>query len=288
MNARIFFALMISFILVCGCMDAGQSAGIAPDTAPGESSLAGTAVPATPGDGSGMNDSFIVLPDPRADSSTSVEEALKNRRSVRRFSDEGVTIDDVSQLLWAAQGITSDTGQRTAPSAQRIYPLEVFAIAQNVSGLAQGTYRYVPEGHRLEVISRGDTGLQADTPAPVVFVIAIDFDRRPAPRPAANVTVPPVNSPAVNASALSTGAVGASSAPPATPGSTGNGPSDETIRSWYYAETGHAAQNMYLQAESLGLGMVTQAGFDPVRIASLLDLRGNVTPYYFIPAGHPA
>lgn len=237
--------------------------------------------------GTAANASSIILPDPRYDSSTSVEKALESRRSVRSFTSQGVTVAEVSQLLWAAQGITSDAGQRTAPSAQRLYPLTVYVIAQNVSGLAPGVYLYVPDGHNLEVVSQGDVSSQVSTKAPVAFVVAIDLDKKPAARPAMNSSIPAGSVPSGNASAIPSGSSGAPARAP-VPGGAGSGPSEEAIHSWYYAETGHAAQNMYLQAVSLDLGMVTQAGFDSTRLQSLLNLKGNVTPYYFIPAGHPA
>jgi len=274
---------MVIFILLCGCTGSQQAAGTTPG--PATTTLAGTASAATPAPGSSAgtvtNSSVIALPDPRYDGDTSVEEALKNRRSVRSFTGEALDISDVSQLLWAAQGITSESGQRTAPSAQRLYPLEVYVISLNVTGLADGTYRYVPQGHLLEIIHPGDVSPQVTTTAPAAFVIAIDLDKKPGARPAMNSTLPAGSAPS--------GTMSAPSIAPA-PGGTGGSqePAAETIHSWYYAETGHAAQNMYLQAESLDLGMVTQAGFDADNLKSLLKLQGNMTPYYFIPVGHTA
>ena len=199
-----------------------------------------------------------------------------------------MSVADVSPIVWAAQGITSDAGQRTAPSAQQIYPLTVYVFSQNVSGLAPGAYRYVPQGHPLEVIGLGDMSQQFRTPAPVGFVIVIDLDKKPGTRPAANGTGPgstaPVATPGV-LPAVSPG-VSVSAAAPAPAGSSGM--TEETIHSWYYAEAGHAAQNMYLQAERLDLGMVTPARFDAAKLQSLLHLEGNMTPFYYIPAGHPA
>lgn len=71
----------------------------------------------------------IKLPEPVQDSKTSIEQALLQRRSVRIFTDSPLTLADVSQLLWAAQGVTSPRGLRTAPSAGALYPLEMYIVA---------------------------------------------------------------------------------------------------------------------------------------------------------------
>jgi hypothetical protein len=69
---------------------------------------------------------LLKLPEPRLDSSTSVESALHRRRSVRDFDAKSLGLTELSQLLWAAQGITDLQGKRTAPSAGALYPLEVY------------------------------------------------------------------------------------------------------------------------------------------------------------------
>ncbi len=87
----------------------------------------------------------------------SVEEAILRRRSVRRFRDAPVLLTEVSQLLWAAQGITGEDGvKRAAPSAGAKYPVEIFVVAGKVDDLAAGVYHYLPETHSLEVVRRGD------------------------------------------------------------------------------------------------------------------------------------
>jgi len=91
----------------------------------------------------------IVLPEPRYDSDVSVEEALLKRRSVRNYTDEALTLQEVSQLLWAAQGITDPSGKRTAPSAGALYPLEVYVVVGNVEDVARGVYKYRPQQHEL-------------------------------------------------------------------------------------------------------------------------------------------
>ncbi len=86
----------------------------------------------------------IELPEPRLDSPTSIESALRRRRSVREFLSRPVTLAQVSQLLWAAQGLTGNEGRRTAPSAGALYPLELLVVAGNPGELPAGIYRYRP------------------------------------------------------------------------------------------------------------------------------------------------
>ncbi|MDH3681755.1 MAG: nitroreductase family protein, partial [Acidimicrobiia bacterium] len=83
----------------------------------------------------------VQLVPPRHQSDVSVEEALLNRRSVREYTGAALTLAEVSQLLWAAQGTTNDQGFRTAPSAGALYPLEVYVVVGDVTGLAPGVYR---------------------------------------------------------------------------------------------------------------------------------------------------
>ena len=88
----------------------------------------------------------IGLPEPRYDGDVSLEESLVKRRSVRDYAGEPLALEEVSQLLWAAQGTTADWSGRTAPSAGALYPLEVYVIVGDVRNLAAGVYRYDPQG----------------------------------------------------------------------------------------------------------------------------------------------
>ncbi len=98
----------------------------------------------------------IKLPVPRYKSGVSIEQALHERRSVRRYKNEPLVIADVSQLLWSAQGITSPNGFRTAPSAGALYPLEVYLVVGNVKGLMRGVYKYYPNQHEIAKIKDRD------------------------------------------------------------------------------------------------------------------------------------
>lgn len=122
----------------------------------------------------------IDLPRPRADGGLSVERALHQRRAVRDFGQTPLPLQQAGQLLWSAQGITHGDGLRTAPSAGALYPLQLYLVAGNVTGLRPGIYRYEPERHRLCRVSAGDRRAQvaqaaleqswiAQAPAIVVF-----------------------------------------------------------------------------------------------------------------------
>jgi SagB-type dehydrogenase family enzyme len=194
----------------------------------------------------GSPESAIVkLPPPKLDGPVSVEKALAQRRSIRTYKDEPLSLAQVSQILWAAQGITDSTsGKRTAPSARASYFLELYLISGNVSGLPQGIYRYQPEGHELAEITKGDiktklfeaAGQAPIQKAPVVLLIAGDSERSQRPE-------------------------------------------------WMYLEAGHAAQNVYLQAVSLDLGTVVMAGFSPDEVKKTLSLPQNQTVIYIMPLG---
>ena len=107
----------------------------------------------------------IELPKPALDSEFSIEKVLHARRSVRSYTKDPVTIEEVSQLLWAAYGITYTReglpefirgGFKTAPSAGARYPLELYIVAGDVKGLLPGIYWYVPQGHVIHRLSDGD------------------------------------------------------------------------------------------------------------------------------------
>ena len=107
---------------------------------------------------------------PGHDSLTSIEQALLKRRSVRDYKDEPLTLTEVSQLLWAAQGITDPRDFRTSPSAGALYPLEVYVVAGNVDNLSDGIYKYKPmsmswRGLKKEIKGLSYALLRWDNPA---------------------------------------------------------------------------------------------------------------------------
>ena len=119
------------------------------------------------------------LPKPKHSGDVSLEEAISKRRSVRRFSDAPVSLEDLSQILWAAQGQT-DGRYRAVPSAGALYPMELVVVMDG------GVYRYAPDGHKLEEFTSTDVrsklsdaalGQRFIKEAPLVIVITAVFER---------------------------------------------------------------------------------------------------------------
>lgn len=99
----------------------------------------------------------IALPQPREIGPVSLEEAIIKRRSVRSFSEQPITLESLSQLLWSAQGITRRLEKldlRAAPSAGATYPMETYAIVNSVEDCPQGLYHYQVSGHSLEILKQ--------------------------------------------------------------------------------------------------------------------------------------
>ncbi len=204
----------------------------------------------------------ISLPEPRIDGAVSVEKALHDRRSVREYKDEPLSLRDVSQLLWAAQGMTGKS-VRTSPSAGALYPLEVYVVAGKVNGLAPGVYKYQPGDHSLTKVRDGDRrdelysagiGQQPVKAAPVDLVIAGVYERATGKYSSEDRDKP-------------TGSV--------------------YPRGVKYAhfEAGHAAQNIYLQAESSGLGTVAIGAFSDDAVKQALGMAEDERPLYIMPVG---
>lgn len=193
----------------------------------------------------------LKLPEPRLKSEVSVEEAMLERRSVREYTDQPLTIEDASQLLWAAQGITAEWGGRTAPSAGALYPLELYLVVGNVTGLATGVYKYRPENHALVSVKDGD--VRADLAAAALNQMAVKEGALEIVIAAAYERV--------------TGKYG-----------------DRGVR-YVHMEAGHAAQNICLQATALYLGTVTIGAFYDDRVESILSMPPDETPIYVIPVG---
>jgi SagB-type dehydrogenase family enzyme len=187
----------------------------------------------------------IQLPSPRYDSEVSIEKALSERRSIRSYKDQPLTLNELSQILWAAQGITEPKrGLRTAPSARALFLLEVYVLPGNVKNLPMGIYKYHPQGHGLIKIAEGDKKAELykavgqapikNAPVALVFTGLSERTQR---------------------------------------------------QTWMYLEAGHAAQNVYLQAVSLKLGTVVMAGFNEEDVKKALNLPEKEQPLYIMPIG---
>ncbi|MFZ5800738.1 MAG: SagB/ThcOx family dehydrogenase [Candidatus Omnitrophota bacterium] len=189
------------------------------------------------------------LPAAQTTGKLSVEEAIGRRRSVREYRREALSLKEVSQLLWAAQGISANWGGRTAPSAGALFPLEIYLVAGKVEGLAAGVYRYNPRMHALEKTVAGDKRFVLYTSslfqssikdAPVSLVICAQYDRM----------MPKYG---------------------------------QRGERYVHMEAGHVSQNVYLQAEALGLATVAIGAFIDVAVKKVLDIKEE--PLYIMPAG---
>jgi SagB-type dehydrogenase family enzyme len=164
---RLYWVIIAASFLACqnpSPATAGETA--VPQTAP-------VTVSATPAD-SGT----IILPPPKLKGTVSVEEAIAARRSVRSFTEEAITLEQVSQLMWAAQGITEPSrGLRAAPSAGATYPLEVYILINQGDGIEPGAYHYIPQGHKLERIPPPEGIVLHPLPDAATIAFAADYSR---------------------------------------------------------------------------------------------------------------
>ncbi|HJW12404.1 MAG TPA: SagB/ThcOx family dehydrogenase [Albitalea sp.] len=207
----------------------------------------GHAAPAPP------TSDVLKLPLPQLSGPMPVEQALQQRRSQREFTALPLRLEDVSQLLWAAQGVTHPRGYRTAPSAGALAPLEVYLVATQVTGLAGGVYHYQPQTHALLLVRSGDRraqiaaaahGQPAVRDAPALLVIAAVYQR----------TI-------------------------ARYGSRGE--------RYVHIEAGHAAQNVYLQCTARDLATVLVGAFGDTALREALGLPADHVPLALMPIGHP-
>jgi SagB-type dehydrogenase family enzyme len=191
----------------------------------------------------------IALPDPVGFRGLSVEEALEARRSVRDYSDRPLSLEALSRLLHAAQGITEQRlGFRAAPSAGALYPIELYPVVHNVSELPSGTYHYAPQGHALERLQQGDfrgrvtrAGLYQEFlgQANVCFILSAVFQRT-------------------------------------------RWKYRERAYRYVLLEAGHVGQNLYLAATSMGLGACAVGAFLDTQLNDLLGLDGEAEAVLYV------
>jgi SagB-type dehydrogenase family enzyme len=197
----------------------------------------------------------VKLPSPTTHGKLSLEQAISKRRSVRRFKDEPLSLEQLSQLLWSAQGITGTGGGRAAPSAGATYPLEIFVVIGEHSPqtLAAGIYHYDVGNHSLSLHYTGDLrqelantalGQRSIARCPAVMVICAIHPR----------------------TAYRYGRRG---------------------ERYIHMEVGHVGQNVSLQAVALGLGTVMVGAFDDEEVRKVMNLEEQIKPLYIIPMGKP-
>lgn len=105
----------------------------------------------------------ITLPAPNLGDGAGLWETIQKRRSEREFRQVALSQQQVSQLLWACQGITATDGDylfRAAPSAGALYPVETYTVINSVQDLESGIYHYAVREHALEQLQTGNFGAQ--------------------------------------------------------------------------------------------------------------------------------
>jgi SagB-type dehydrogenase family enzyme len=197
----------------------------------------------------------ISLPKPSSDGKVSLEKAIKERRTIRDFRERTLSLNHLSQLLWAAQGITDPTtGRRTAPSGGALYPLDLYIlIGENgVEKMEAGIYHYLPKEHSISLISKGDCRREISSAslsqmwmakAPVIFIITAEYKRI-------------------------TGKYG-----------------ERGVR-YALIEVGHVGQNLFLEAEALGLGAGIVGAFNDLEISKVAGLPPKHEPLLIMPVGY--
>lgn len=198
----------------------------------------------------------VYLPPPSQKGSMSLEEAVTRRRSIRDFTPQPISLPQLSQILWATQGITNtSSGDKAVPSAGATYPLEIFVVCgSNVEGIEDGIYHYNPGNHSLTQHQKGDARLELARAAldqefiyeaPVAIVICAVYER----------------------TMMRYGNRG---------------------ERYVHMEVGHAGQNIYLQATALGLATVAVGAFYDEQVRRVLRLDKQYKPLYIMPVGKTA
>lgn len=202
-------------------------------------------------DDSDASSSEIALPAPSKDGKISVEKALQERRSIRRYKDTPLSLGIVSQIMWAAYGTNNERGFKTTPSAGAIYPLEFYVAIGKVEGIKSGLYKYNSLLHKLILIKSGDLrkdlseaclGQNCIKSASFIVIFTAAFE---------NIK-------------LRYGNRGVQ---------------------YTHNEVGHAGQNIYLQAVSLNVGTVAVGAFVEEKVKAVLGLKENQSVLYLMPVG---
>lgn len=200
------------------------------------------------------------LPAPQKEGSLSVEKALTRRRSHRSYLDKAISTEDVSQMLWAAYGITKPLsyaqtrgGLRTAPSAGALYPLEIYILIGNVKNIEPGVYKYTAKDHRITRtidhdakpdLSEAALNQEMIKKAPACIFYSAVFER------------------------------------------TTQKYGERGRKRYVCMDLGHSAQNVYLQAEALHLGTCAIGAFDDEEVKAVMQLPEEEEPLYIMPIGY--
>ncbi|MCP4117363.1 MAG: SagB/ThcOx family dehydrogenase [Desulfobacteraceae bacterium] len=197
------------------------------------------------------------LPEPTTQGTVAVEQAMNQRRTVRSFLPKMLSLDQLAQLLWSAQGITGNDGfKRAAPSAGALYPMDIYVAAGQgcVGQLEAGVYHYEAGRHMLSRVAKND--LRDDLAraslsqmwmagAPVNLVITAEYNR------------------------------------------VGIKYGERGVR-YAMIEAGHIGQNIFLQAEALGLKAGIVGAFHDTKLSKVLNLPRTHEPLLVMPVGYSA
>lgn len=194
--------------------------------------------------------SEIILPEPDY-SGISVEEAIGKRRSVREYTGENITLKELSVLLWAGQGTTSEWGGRAAPSAGALYPVELYVVPNRVDGVYCGIYKYIPEEHKLVLVQEGDFREEVAEAA---------LGQEWVQNAAAVIVMTSVR----ERTAVKYG---------------------ERSDLYIAMEAGHISENILLEAVSLGLGAVPVGGFSTEEMDGVLGVEEGESSLYITAVG---
>jgi SagB-type dehydrogenase family enzyme len=206
---------------------------------------------ATAGAARAAEPTLVSLPAPDTLGKVTLASAISERRSVREYAPAALTLAEVSQLMWVAQGITgADDRHRAVPSARAVHPLEVRLEARHVDGLAPGLYVYRPREHALALVAAGD--------------------QKPAVMGAAG-------QPCIEAAAAVVCVTGDSTLAAAKFG--------RNAERWLGMEAGFVVQNVYLACTSLGLGTVMVGGYDELKANAAFQLAPGWKTLGLMPVG---
>jgi SagB-type dehydrogenase family enzyme len=197
----------------------------------------------------------IPLPKPSLDGKVSVEKAIQQRRTLRDFQERTLSLDHLSQLLWSAQGIADATkGRRVAASGGALYPLDIYVLVgkNGVEKMEAGVYHYLPKEHSVSPMTKGDRRREIASASLSQMWMA---------------KAPVIFVITVEYKRI-TGRYG-----------------ERGIR-YALIEVGHVGQNLFLQAEALGLGAGIVGAFNDSEVSKVVDIPSEHEPLLIMPVGY--
>jgi SagB-type dehydrogenase family enzyme len=207
------------------------------------------------GPGNNRKEVHMKLIQPKFEGEMSLERTIRDRRTIRSFRSDALTQEQFSQVLWAAQGITEDGGfKRAAPSAGALFPMDIYAVLgkDSVKGFKEGVYHYEPGGHAVSLVSKGD----ARNDLARASLSQMWMARAPL-----NLVI----TAEYNRITLKYGKRG--------------------VR-YAMIEAGHIGQNIFLQAEGLGLGAGIVGAYDDEAVIRVMEIPRAHEPLLIMPVGH--